>query len=277
MKKTFLARRNALLSSTSVSWGVLALAGAVLLLLIRLLAPNLFWYTFAPVFRASDLLAERSHAFFSSFGDATALTLENERLTDENATLSLKNQALHERVNDLAELGQDIQGIAAGVVARPPASPYDTLVVAAGLKQGVALGMEAFGEGGTPLGIVSSVSSDFSRVTLFSAHGVTTNGWVGQAGLPLIIEGAGGGALRASAARSAGIAAGDVVFVPGPGKLPIGAVVRVDSDPASPSVTLRIAPAFNLFSISWVELRDTGITAFPPKADPPSAGATSAP
>src|SRR3989338_8183783 len=123
MKKTFLARRNALLSSTSVSWGVLALAGAVLLLLIRLIAPNLFWYTFAPVFRASDLLAERSHAFFSSFGDATALTLENERLTDENATLSLKNQALHERVNDLAELGQEIQSIAGGGRSPPPAHP----------------------------------------------------------------------------------------------------------------------------------------------------------
>ena len=58
-------------------------------------------------------------------------------------------------------------GIIAGIVARPPASPYDTLVLSAGSEEGVTLGMEAFGAGGVPLGVVSSVLANFSRVTLF--------------------------------------------------------------------------------------------------------------
>ena len=40
---------------------------------------------------------------------------------------------------------KDASGILAGVVARPPESPYDTLVLAAGKNAGVTLGMEVFG------------------------------------------------------------------------------------------------------------------------------------
>ena len=96
---------------------------------------------------------------------------------------------------------------------------------------------------------------------------MTVNGWVeranlpaGQADFPLTIKGAGAGTINASISRFAGISAGDVVFAPGPGMLPIGSVVRVDSDPSSPSVILRIMPTLDLFSIAWVVVRDTGIS-----------------
>ncbi len=260
MKKTFLAKRNALLSSTNVSWGAFALAGAILILFLRLLVPNFFWYTFTPVFRLSDTLAGESHSFFSGFGDTSKLALQNERLTNENAALALQNQVLLQKVSSFSSLAKDARGITAGVVARPPLSPYDILVLAAGSDEGVVLGMEAFGAGGVPLGIVSSVLNNFSRVTLFSSPSMSTNGWVGDKNIPIIIEGAGAGAMNASTARSAGIASGDIVSVPGPGKLPIGVVVRVDSDPSSPSVILRIMPALNPFSIAWVVVRDTGAT-----------------
>lgn len=262
MKRTYLAKRNALLSSASISWGVYAFIGAILVLLLRLIAPNFFWYTFTPVFRLSDALAGESHSFFSSFGDTAKLTRQNETLMDENTALALENKALLEKMNSLSALSRDTQGIIAGVVARPPQSPYDMLVLAKGTDDGVTLGMEAFGAGGTPLGIVSSVSANFSRITLFSAPSMSTSGWVGEKSLPITIQGVGAGALYASVARSADIAAGDIVFAPGPGELPIGSVVRVDNDPTSPSVILRIAPALNLFSLAWVTLRDTGITAF---------------
>lgn len=258
MKRTFLAKRNALVSSTSVSWGALALAGALFFLLLRLVAPNFFWQVFTPLFRVSDTLARDSHAFFNSFSDAATLALQNEKLMNENAALANENRALLKKAASISGLVMGARGITAGVVARPPLSPYDTLVLAAGSEAGVTLGMEAFGAGGVPLGVVSSVLADFSRVTLFSAPNMAVNGWVGRTNVPVIINGAGAGALNASVARSAGIAAGDTVFAFGPGMLPVGVVARVDSDPASPSVTLRIMPAFNLFSIAWVVVRDTG-------------------
>jgi cell shape-determining protein MreC len=265
MKKTFLVKRNALLSSASVSWGAVALACAVLVLLLRLLAPNFFLHTFAPAFRVADTIAAKSNLFFDSFGDVALLAAKNEQLRIENTALANENQALQQKAASVSALigtpGSSrtaISGILAGVVARPPESPYDTLVLAAGSQEGVILGMEAFGGGGVPLGAVSAVMDDFSRVTLFSAPGMVTRGWVGRAGLPIDILGGGGGAMNASLSRSANVAVGDTVFAPGPGMLPIGSVVRIDSDPSAPEVVLHIMPALNLFSVSWVELRDTG-------------------
>lgn len=264
MKKIFLAKRNALLSTRHALWGVYALAFALIALFLRLLAPNVFWQVASPAFRASDALAAQSRAFVTSFSDAAKLAAQNEGLANENAALASENRALQQKISTVSALlspaaSGTASGILAGVVARPPLSPYDTLVLAAGAKDGVKPGMEAFGEGGVPLGVVSSVLEDFSRITLFSAPSMATSGWVGHASAPLTILGSGAGTMNASIARAAGVAVGDTVFVPGPGQLPVGSVVRVDSSPLSPSVTLRIMPAANPFSVSWVLLRETGI------------------
>lgn len=269
MKKTYLAKRNALLSSDSISWGVLALAVVLLFLSLRLLTPNFFWKIVTPVFRTADATAAVSNSFFSSFGNTAALAAQNEKLASEKTALASENATLLKKVGDLSALERKTPSVIAGVVSRPLESPYDTLVLAAGRADGVRLGQEAFGAGGVPIGSVSSVLEDFSRVTLFSAPGARTNGWVGRGNAALTIEGVGGGAMNAIISREAGVAVGDIVFVPGPGMLPVGSVVGIEDNPLSPGVTLRILPAVNLFSTAWVELRATGVT--------PAAFATSTP
>lgn len=241
------------------------LAFALITLLVRIVAPGLFSRMAAPAFGIADALTTRIHAFTQGFADAAALSAENERLVAENATLAAENRTLSQKATDLAALvGSALPaasaGITAGVVAHPPESPYDTFLVAAGSDAGVRAGYEAFGGGGVPLGIVSSISPGFSRVTLFSAPSENVAGWVGTSSQPVILTGTGAGTFSASVARSAGIKEGDVVSIPGPGRLPIGVVARIDSDPSSPSVSLRIQPAIDPFSVSWVTLRDTGAT-----------------
>lgn len=235
---------------------MLALGFAVVALLLRLLAPNAFLYAFAPLFGAADALSAKSHEVLSSFGDTTALALENDLLKETNAALANENQQLLARAEARDELTQ--AGIIAGVIARPPTSPYDTLVVAAGANAGVVLGMEAFGSGGVPLGVVSDVLADFSRVTLFSSPTISVNGWLGRKMTPITLHGAGAGAFRADIARLAGATVGDIVYVPGPGALPVGAVLRIDSDSSSPVAVLYVQGALNPFSITWVELRPAG-------------------
>lgn len=264
MKKTFLAKRNALLSSSNFSWGTYILLGAVIALLVRIVAPDIFWHGVAPVFRVADTGAEKIHAFVVAFGDTSALALRNEKLLDENAALSEENRSLLQKVSSLEKLIAPSQteqkndsGIIAGVVARPPTSPYDTLVLASGENAGIAVGQEVFGAGGVPVGVISSVSGDFSRVTLFSAPGLVMHGWVGDKNIPLTILGAGGGVMKASISRAAGVAVGDTVFVPGPGALPVGTISRVENDPSAPEIVLHIRPSLNPFSIVWVVVRTT--------------------
>lgn len=263
MKKTFLATRNGILSSSRISWGTSALALVLALLILRLSAPTAFWYTVAPLLRVGDSLAEKNRAFFSAFADTAALALQNQKLVEENEALVNENNTLLQRFADLSGLETVARGIIAGVVAGPPVSPYDVLIVAVGRDEGVTLGMGAYGAGGVPLGTVSSVDAHFSRVTLFSSPGVETHGWVGNEEVALTIVGAGGGAMRAETSRSVGVLVGDRVFSPGPGRVPIGLVVRIDDDLSSPLVTIRIQPLQNIFSIAWVLLRDTGSTLLP--------------
>ncbi len=273
MKKTFLAKRNALLSSARFSSGTIALLVAIVALLLRLLAPNIFWYITAPVFRVSDSIATGSHYVLSGFNDAAALTVKNDALTNQNSALANENRALQAKIADLSALPGTSAGagIPASVLVRPPQSPYDIFVLSAGTHVGVEQGMEALGPGGVPLGRITSVTEDFSQLTLFSAPGVSTLGWVGSSHTPITILGVGGGALSAVAPRSANITEGEMVYVPGPGELSLGTVVRVDSDPSSPSLTLRIVPALNLYSVTWVELRATPLGTF---TSIPSASST---
>ncbi len=264
MKKTFLAKRNALLSGRGVSSGVVALGVVLLILGFRLVAPNLFLHIVTPIFQFGDTLSADSHLFLSHFTTAATLTEANDRLASENATLASENRTLTKEIADITALlgasntPKEIPGLIAGVVVRPPVSPYDTLVLALGAKEGVTPNMEVFGPGDVPVGFISSVQNDFSRATLFSAPGTSVSGWVGSTSAPLTLTGIGAGAFQAVVPRVANIVVGDVVFVPGPGMKAIGTVARVDSDPLSPGVTLRIMPAVSPFSLSWVMLRATG-------------------
>lgn len=262
MKKTFLARRNTLISSARLSWGAAALLVAVCALLLRLVAPDAFWSITGPLFRMGDALSENSHAAFSSLADARALSERNDALVRENAALVSENRALVMRAESfeglLGSASAISSGILAGVVSRPPQSPYDTLLVAAGREDAVALGMAAFGEGGVPLGIVTALSAHYARVTLLSSPESVVSAWVGLDSIPLTLRGRGAGAFRATAPKSAPIQVGDAVFVPGPGALPVGTVARVDADPTTPTAEVYVAPSANIFSIDWVILRDAG-------------------
>lgn len=260
MKKTFLVKRNALLSLTSFSWGLFALGCAIIALSVRLIAPNLFWHMTAPLFHIADSITTGSRILLSEFQQKATLVAENKRLVQERTVLTNENIALQKKMRSLEAFSgvsnrKRQEGIIADVVARPPTSPYDTLVLSAGEHSGVTLGQHAFGPGGVPIGTVTSVFDDFSRVTLYSSPGSTLQGWVGDANIPLTITGVGAGALQASIARSANINGGDTVFAPGPGMLPLGTVLRIDSDPSSPEVILHIMPLANIFTLGLVELR----------------------
>lgn len=251
-----------------MAWGLGALGIALALLALRLAAPDAFLSLLAPAFAAG----ERASAWIGTVGKAAgvgarSLAAENEKLAAENAALALQNQALKEEVSDLAALiGTSTprgRGIVAGVAARPPTAPYGTLVLAGGTDAGIAPGMEVFGAGGAPLGRVKAASARSSRVLLFSAPGVTTDAWAGDARIPLTLTGAGAGVFTASVPQGAGIALGDLVYVPGPGAVPLGRVAHVASTPSDPVAALSIASLINPFSITWVALYEAAEPAAP--------------
>lgn len=247
MKPSYYRRRSAFLSSPGRVAVAIAVVVGVLILGTRLIVPSAFFSLTAPVFAFGNSIA------------GVGMTVEDVR-AHANVILTNENTQLKERIADLTRLLGDepsgSKGLVAGVIARPPLAPYDTLLVGAGSRDGVAFGMMVSGEGGVPLGTIETVANAHAQVSLFSTAGRVTDGWVGEDRLPLTLTGEGAGAFIAEVPRDASIAVGALVFVPGPGARAVGQVERIDSDPSSSFATLRIRPLANVFSLSLVLIEE---------------------
>ena len=138
-------------------------------------------------------------------------------------------------------------------MARPPLSPYGTLVLDRGTESGVRPGAIVFGEG-VPIGNIAEAGQGSARVLLYSSSGRRNEAWVGEERLPLTIVGEGAGAFSSEAPRELPIAVGSMVYLPGPGALPVGTVRMVESHPSSPSASIQIEPLMNPYTITWVRV-----------------------
>lgn len=256
MKKQSFARRNALLSGGPGRAAAAVLFVAIIAVALRIALPGFFAAATAPFLRGTAAVGNAAGSVTAAFGNPAALSEELDAANAKNESLANENAALAAKVSDLAALlgsrSAATDGVLAGVLSRPPESPYDTLLIDRGAATGIVAGAKVYGPGGVAIGRVASVTNASARVALYSAPGTETPAWVGDARTPVTLTGEGSGAFRASADAGAGIAAGGLVYTAGPGAVPLGAVTRVDTDVSSPEVTLRIRAAANPFSLTWV-------------------------
>ncbi|HVW82678.1 MAG TPA: rod shape-determining protein MreC [Candidatus Paceibacterota bacterium] len=232
---------------------------AALLALARLAFPSAFLAAEAPLLSAGGAFAGSFGGVSAGFESARALEEQRAALAAQNAALEEENAVLSAKLADLAALvgaaGAGAPGVAAGVVARPPESAYDTLIVAAGTGDGVAAGDAVYAAGGIPLGSVTALSGGYARVTLLSAEGLSTEAWLGPAREPITLVGQSGGAFMAEAPKSASTTPGEEVYVAGPGSLPIGTVAGRAGAASAPFDTLYIRGALNPASLAMVLIR----------------------
>lgn len=264
MKKQSFRRRNSSGAGTvlrTIYWPTVFVAAFIFIFMVlRLVVPGVFMALVSPLWQGGTSLNTAIGTIFSGFGNTQKLTLENTALKLQVTTLTNQNLVLTSRAQDLTKLlggsgtGSTGSGILAGVLVRPPESAYDTLIVAAGSKEGVVVGSEVFGTGGVPIGTVQKVTAHTATVVLISTAGTTTSGWVGESREPLSLVGMGAGAFTASVSKVAAPLVGDNIYIPGPGAVPIGTIASIETDASSPSVTLQILPLVNLFQLTWVEI-----------------------
>ena len=224
----------------------------IALLILRLVFPAALISLASPLWSVGNMLTAAVGSATLSFESEDAVREERDRLRAELTARTNEYHILRAELGDAKRLGDTESRTTAGVLARPPVSPYDTLIVVA--DAAVTVGAQAYGAGGIPVGTVSRADGESAHISLYSAPGRTTDGWAGEARTPVSLIGAGSGAFRASVAKDTPIAVGEQVFVPGPGALPIGTIVRIDTDPSSPSATLFIQPPRNPFSLAWVSI-----------------------
>src|SRR3989344_881261 len=122
-------------------------------------------------------------------------------------------------------------GIVARVLARPPRTHYDTLLVDVGSEKGMSVGDLAIFEG---IGLGTVVTSDTrtSIISLFSTPGFETDVIVGTPHAVAVAHGLGGGAFEVLLPQGIVVMPGDIVRLPGSESLVVGIVSNVARAPA---------------------------------------------
>lgn len=139
------------------------------------------------------------------------------------------------------------------VIAYPPKSHYDTLVIGAGSADSVEVGDDVTIEG-MHIGAVSSVSTHTAVVQLNSSPGSMRDARVGKPASVISLHGVGGGAFEASVPADVVTKIGESVEDVVTGKT-MGFIVERESKESDTAATLRIALPVTFSSITTVSLQ----------------------
>ncbi len=192
-------------------------------------------------------------------------TLENEntRLIEENAIMHMQLDAyrllLDENTRIKASLGQiDIsKNILATVLSKPSQTPYDTIMINAGSKQGITADSLVFVQGSIPVGTISRVFETTSIVTLFSTPAQKTIVRLEEGSGDFELIGRGGGNFELELPRDALITQGAHVYLPGMTGFYVATVGPVVSDPRDPYKKVLLTSPININQLTEVFIRKT--------------------
>jgi cell shape-determining protein MreC len=207
------------------------------------------------------------------FISKNSLYLQNQNLQsqlDENVARDLNyNSVLAENESLKEILGRKNVSavmILSAILSKPNQSVYDTLVIDTGAREGIQAGDIVFALGNAPIGRVSLVYANSSKVILFSSSGEKTQAVI--AGKParnathsvaggnvfLEIVGRGGGNFEMIIPKDFTLTKGDQVVLPGIFPYVLGVVETIISDPRDPFVKALLTSPVNIQELKFVEV-----------------------
>lgn len=186
------------------------------------------------------------------------LSSENKILKEENSRLgvkALKVALLEEENKKLLEMfGRRPENnfLIASVLFRPPMSDFDTLIIDAGLKQGVQKGMKITAFGEILLGEADEVFENTSKVKLFSHYGTQINIFFEKAGIAAIASAKGGENFEVLLAKDAQVEEGDKIFTTDFQPFILGKVLKIIKNESEPFQKIYFRYPFNLNELRYV-------------------------
>lgn len=247
-------------SSGSRRWEPLAIiAGAVLaLVFVREVLGVVASAVTAPFFYAKHYLetsVDTVPTFMRSQVELMAriAELESALLGEEGRDSAYA--LLREENEELRNLFADATGtpaVLAGVIARPPHTPYDTLLLDRGEQNGVVRDAPVYYGKGLALGYIREVFPRTSLVTLFSSPGAEATVYVFGPDIFTTAHGEGGGVVRVSIPQGLTVREGDLVVLPSLSAKVLGMVTYVESVPTEPEQSAYVVLNVPLQSIRTV-------------------------
>jgi rod shape-determining protein MreC len=226
---------------------------------------------FRPVIVFGDSIGEKIKNVSSYFVSKSSLYSENEslksQLSESKMIMVNYNSLLKENANLKEILGRKnikMNAILSAILSKSNQSIYDTLVIDAGENQGVKTGDMVFALGNVPIGRISNVYSNSSKVILFSNSGEKTQIVVENKSVLagtnigksvfLEIVGRGGGNFEMILSRDFTPQKGDEVVLPGITPYVVGVVETIISDPRDPFIKALLVSPVNVQELKFVEV-----------------------
>lgn len=144
--------------------------------------------------------------------------------------------------------------IVAGVIARPPTTPYDVMLIDKGSKDGIIADTPVYYGKGMVLGYISKVFSKYSLITLFSSPNVETSVYVFGPDIFIMAYGQGGGVIKLNAPQGIILEEGNIVIIPSIDGGVIGSIESIESNPSEPEQYAFITYDFPISSIRLVSV-----------------------
>jgi len=228
----------------------------VIIIAIRFLLPSMFMGFFTaiarPFWRMEFSLSS------GQLSSAETLLSANQDLLRKLDEANVKSQSItaliaeNEQLKALMGRASTTDLILAAVIQKPPMAPYDELILDAGTNLGFEVGDMVYAADRVPVGKISSVMSNSSRVLLFSSSGQSFNVFIGKSNNPAMAIGKGGGHYSAELPRSVNISEGDIVGVPSLKSNLFGIVDATVADPSQPFQTILFSAPINIYELRWV-------------------------
>lgn len=236
---------------------------AVVLLVVLLLAPRILAvaasFVMAPVVRFEMWLTESSGTIPSYFRDRNALLAEQaslRRQLAEHAAADLTATRLTQENESLRALlsASSTDHIAAGVIGRPTALPYDVLLIDRGARDGVEERAPVYIGNDRVIGFVAHAYANSSIVVLATTPGFESTVYVYGPNIYTTAVGMGSGSLRISVPQGIALTEGDAVVIPSLHAGIYGTISVIDSVPSRPEQYGYVSIAEPLASIRYVRV-----------------------
>jgi len=212
----------------------------------------------SPFWKGENKTTESLANVFSFFSSKSSLVRENQELKlalQSREAERLAYVGWQEReVELLGLLGRkgENEGVIASVIAHPPQSPYDVLIVDAGTSSGVLEGQGVRMPEGPLLGTVVEVSTHNSKVSLFSTSGNETNATLERNNVSVILVGAGGGMFNISLPRDVEVEPGDRILSADMSASLLAVVGDVSLKPTDSFKVVKAKGPTNIFNTRFV-------------------------
>ena len=149
----------------------------------------------------------------------------------------------------------DIQFTLAAVLAKPPESLYDTLLIDGGSNLGFTSGQVVYANGETPIGTIEQVFSSSAIVRMYSSSGEKTAARLDPSSVDIVLIGHGGGTFSVEVPHDLVVDANSLALSKEINPHIIATLQKSTSDPRDSFQTLLFSSPVNMNELSFVQVR----------------------